>query len=321
MKIADWFIPNIKVLKQAGIDSARLDCLILLEDVLGYSRAHLLAHLEKEIPPDKLVILGEKLSRRAAREPIAYIRGFSEFYGRNFNVDRHVLIPRPESEAIIEILKSLKLPVKPRIVDVGTGSGALAITFALEINEAYVEAIEISHDALAVAKLNAKQHNAHVAFYQADLLALPHWRTISPMRESKIMNQKSKERQKNNLLENRRYESLRSSSEGGRIMRKSSGVSRPYDVIVANLPYVANDQEVSIETTFEPHGALYAGNDGLELINRLINQVNEDTLNTAGYLVLESEPRQHARIADIAAKKGLLLQKTENFIQVFRIHF
>lgn len=161
-------------LKTAGIGSARLDSLILLEDQIGKERSWILAHPEVRLDVASLKKLNKKLALRAKHLPIAYIRGFSEFYGRRFIVNENVLEPRPESETMIELLKNLKLPGKPAIADVGTGSGALAITAKLELPEAVVVATDIDVKCLTVARKNAKNLGVKIGFYRGDLLsALP----------------------------------------------------------------------------------------------------------------------------------------------------
>lgn len=174
MKIAEWLKQAEMKLTEAGIGSAQLDALILLEDELGKDRAHLLAHpeiiLETPAQGYTLCRLEAKLERRLKHEPMAYIRSFSEFYGRNFKIDKRVLEPRVESEAMIELLLNLNLPAAPQIADIGTGSGALAITAKLELPEAQVLATEIDKAALEVAKQNAKELGADIKFLQGDLL-------------------------------------------------------------------------------------------------------------------------------------------------------
>src|SRR5688572_26953494 len=107
MLIADFLQKAETKLKTAGIGSAQLDCVILLEDELHKDRAWLLAHPEHEVAHTHLKKLEKQVIRRAAHEPLAYIRGFTEFYGRKFKVNKRVLEPRPESEAMIELLKQL----------------------------------------------------------------------------------------------------------------------------------------------------------------------------------------------------------------------
>jgi len=159
-------------LKATDIPSARLDCLILLEDATGKDRAWLLAHPDHTLDNDMIAELDEKIVRRSSHEPLAYIRETSEFYGRSFYVDKHVLEPRPESEAIIDSLKNIahKLPENPIIIDIGTGSGALAITAKLELPTATVYGTDIDPTCLVVAQRNAAQLAMTVTFIQADLL-------------------------------------------------------------------------------------------------------------------------------------------------------
>ena len=106
-------------------------------------------------------------------EPIAYIRGFSEFFGRKFLVTPQVLIPRPESETIIQTMKSLKLPTHASIADIGTGSGALAITAMLELPGTIVDAYDISEGALHIARKNAEALHATINCIKGDLLTRP----------------------------------------------------------------------------------------------------------------------------------------------------
>lgn len=157
-------------LEDAGIGTARLDCLVLMEDVLLTSRARLLAHPERELTPTQQATLQKLIKRRATHEPLAYLRHKTEFYGREFYIDHHVLEPRPESETLIDMLKRLHLPDKPVIADIGTGSGALAVTAKLELPGAIVIGVDIDQDCLRVAAHNARQLDAEVQFIQGDLL-------------------------------------------------------------------------------------------------------------------------------------------------------
>ncbi|HET7529311.1 MAG TPA: HemK/PrmC family methyltransferase [Candidatus Saccharimonadales bacterium] len=160
-------------LHKAGISSSRLDTLILIEDLLHKDRGWILAHPEHEISKRQFRRLDRKLDRRTKHVPLAYIRGFTEFYGRRFKVNRHVLEPRPESETMIELLLSLDLPRNPAIADIGTGNGALGITAALEIPESTVDLYEISSGALAVAKHNTHLHELHLRTRKMNLLSRP----------------------------------------------------------------------------------------------------------------------------------------------------
>lgn len=199
----------------------------------------------------------------------------SNFYGRDFEINSDVLIPRPETEMMVDAVLNLAskayLPgVKPaprvlpenfNILDVGTGSGCIAITLALELPEAKVTACDISKKALVVAKKNVKKLGAKVEFVQSDLM--------------------------NNI-------------EGD------------FDIVVANLPYVDEEWEWLDHEALsrEPRIALFAKNHGLELIYKLIDQVVERKIK---HLVLEADPCQHEKIVDYAAKKGLKLVETRGF--------
>lgn len=158
---------TMKKLGDAGVDSPRRDALVLLEDTLQKERSWVLAHPEYSFQGRTLETVNGLVERRVQREPLAYIRGRAWFYGRFFDVNPDVLIPRPESEAIIEIAKSLK---PTTIIDVGTGSGCLAITIALELPDARVAASDISREAIEVARANAYHHGVHVELHHTYLL-------------------------------------------------------------------------------------------------------------------------------------------------------
>lgn len=170
MHVSDWLAHSQRRLHAVDTPSARLDCLILLEDALGRNRASILAHPEAKISKTTELELNKKIAQRATHTPLAYIRGKTEFYGREFIVNSKVLVPRPETETIISILKKLPLPTKPKIADIGTGSGCLGITAALEIPGSFVDLYDIDTNALAVAKKNAAKQAVDAQYYQNDLL-------------------------------------------------------------------------------------------------------------------------------------------------------
>ena len=170
MTIEDWLMDATKKLADNNVASARLDALLLLEHVLITPRATLLSHPETDLPATTLVKLSQVLDQRLGGVPIAYIQNKKEFYGREFIVNEHVLIPRPETEGIVELAKALPCS-KPRILDLGTGSGCIAVTLALEIPHSTVFAADISDESLHIAKLNAKSLGAQVTFKSSDLLA------------------------------------------------------------------------------------------------------------------------------------------------------
>lgn len=171
MKYETWLQAATQKLTDVGIDSARLDALLLLESATNYSRTHILAHPETPLQGPTLQWVDEWLERRLKREPMAYILGAKEFYGREFVVTPDILIPRPESEAFIDELHAISKDDPWKLLDVGTGSGILAITAKLEFPNWQVEACDISESALVVAQQNAKKLNADVQFFTSDLLS------------------------------------------------------------------------------------------------------------------------------------------------------
>ncbi len=173
MNVQEWIDQTTRQFKNAGIASARLDALVLLEDAAGRDRAWLLAHPESTLENQTVKKLKAQIERRTAHEPLAYIRGRSEFYGREFSITPATLQPRPETETMVELLldqvRSKEWQPKS-IVDIGTGSGAIAITAKLELPELAVYATEINADALKIARQNAKNLHAEIAFYKGNLL-------------------------------------------------------------------------------------------------------------------------------------------------------
>jgi release factor glutamine methyltransferase len=181
--INQWLERATEKLARAKVPTARLDAEILLCFMLGVDRTWLIAHGEDSLHATALKFKGSKrrgsllehgeelLLRRLNREPIAYITGKKEFYGHEFIVTPSVLIPRPETETLIDIVRELKLPEKPVICDVGTGSGCIAVSVALSLPSAQVFAIDISPDSLTVARKNAKRLGAKVNFREDNLLS------------------------------------------------------------------------------------------------------------------------------------------------------
>lgn len=190
MTSGQWLTAATTQLKTAGVSSAKLDALILLEDCLAVERSHILAHPEIKLKASQIKKLNKQVARRALHEPLAYIRGFSEFYGRQFMVNKHVLEPRPESETMITLLKNLLYhnpsisedgPLKittneriAKIADVGTGSGCLGITATLEISGSQVDLYDTDTKALVVAKHNMALHGLHLRTSRCDLLSNCH---------------------------------------------------------------------------------------------------------------------------------------------------
>ena len=239
-----------------------------------------------------------------SKKPRAYIEGFQNFYGRNFIVTPDVLIPRPETEQIIDAVLNLAgkpylpgvkpakrvLPPNPIILDVGTGSGCIAITIKKELPEAEVCATDISEKALKIAQKNADKHSAPISFIISHLCQnVKNPKDCCPRGVGSV-------KRKNSFY-----------------THAPSAVNFTPDVIVANLPYVDEkwdwlDKEA---LSHEPSIALYTDDHGLKLIKKLI-----DTANSK-YLILEADPCQHKEIIDYAAKKGLRHLETRGFILTF----
>ncbi len=169
---------------QHGIESARLDAEILLAKAIGVERIDLYLAPDKPLTDNERNVFKTYIKRRAAREPIAYIIGTREFYGRSFCVDSRVLIPRPDTETIIEVLKTkYTKDCAPVMADIGAGSGCLGITAALEFPESFVYATDVSRDALDVANMNARKliHNSRFKLLKGSF--------YSPLK--KVINQNS----------------------------------------------------------------------------------------------------------------------------------
>jgi release factor glutamine methyltransferase len=202
----------------AGSDTPRLDAEVLLAAAMGVDRAALIAAPERGLEPEAARAFSDMARRRTQREPVAYILGRKGFRRLELAVDPRVLIPRPETEHVVEA--ALALPHGARVVDVGTGSGAIALALADERPDLRVLATDSSPGALAVARANAARLGLAVEFLQGDLL--------EPL-------------------------------EG------------PVDAVVSNPPYVRRGDPLPPEVArYEPVGALCAGDDGLDVLRRLV---------------------------------------------------
>ena len=149
-----------KLLNNSSIKNFKLDSEIILSNVLNLSREELLLNLNKKISNKDLKCFNKLIYRRRKKEPVAYIVGYKEFWKEKFKVNSNVLIPRPDTETIVEeVLKTIPLNSSKNILDIGTGSGCIALSILRDRKECYVKALDISKNALKVAKLNAKiQH-------------------------------------------------------------------------------------------------------------------------------------------------------------------
>lgn len=281
MTVSEWIKKTTARLAEAGIASARLDALILLEDATGKDRAWLLAHPDEDIfQGGTLEALYAQVERRTRHEPLAYIRGKSEFYGREFLVTPATLQPRPETETMIDLLKhiyqiedwGLGIDEPSSILDIGTGSGCIAITAKLEFPELQVLATEINEDALKIAEKNAQKLGANIKFHQGNLLRP--------------------------------------------IFNLQSPILSPF-AILANLPYVPNKHTINKAAMQEPKIAIFGGSDGLDLYREMFSQISSSELRVS-LVLTESLPFQHEELTSIANRHGFELTKTDDFIQAFR---
>jgi release factor glutamine methyltransferase len=255
------------------VPSPRMNAELLLMFTLDCDRAYLYGHPERELTADELRRYDEAIARRATGVPAQYITGHQEFWGMDLIVSPAVLIPRPETEHVVEAVlelvgcssSSLKSsyhgghrgsrrkttdqggPKTLRIVDVGTGSGTIALALAKELPLAEIYATDISEEALEVAAANAARHDlsSRIHFSQGDLFGAL---------------------------------SAAALSEGA------------FDFVVSNPPYVGESEEEQVQLDvrkFEPRNAVFAGLTGLEVIERLIPQAH-DALRPSGWLVMET---------------------------------
>ncbi len=171
MAIEAWLKKAVQKLGEAGIGTARLDTLILLEDELHKDRAQLLAHPELELTVAQINRLDAKIGTRATHMPISYVRGHVEFYGSDFLVTPAVLEPRPESETMIDLLKALRIKQPFILGDVGAGSGALGITAKLELPTITVEMLELNDEAIKICKKNKQRLKCDILITKSNLLS------------------------------------------------------------------------------------------------------------------------------------------------------
>ena len=172
---------NIPVTLESWLNNSglpRLEARMLLQHVLVISHSHIIAHGTQLLSNSELANLNQLCQRRLAGEPLAYLLGWREFYGRRFQVSEAVLIPRPETEHLVDAVLA-HLPAQGTLWDLGTGSGAIAVTIACERPDAQIWAADISEEALAVAQANASALQAQVRFgqgswYQAQPQPAPH---------------------------------------------------------------------------------------------------------------------------------------------------
>jgi len=283
----------IAQLTAAGAGSPRLNAEVLLMFTLACDRAYLYAHAERELSAEEQARYQSALEERARGKPSQYITGHQEFWGLDFLVSPAVLIPRPETEHVIETVLELvdalpvchpeahsaegpafRSPLGPRhtqlrLVDVGTGSGCIALALAKELPGAEIVAVDISAAALEIARANAArlQLDQRVAFFESNLLA-----------------------------------GLEAVGTGDlAVDTGDSPVRRFFDFVVSNPPYVGSSQPEKVQREvreFEPRVAVFAGESGLEVYRQLIPQARQ-RLAPGGWLVMEIGFSMEAAVRDL----------------------
>lgn len=159
-----------EALRRAGAPLPALDADVLLAHALGVSKEVVVAHPEIELAPEEVTRFDTLVAKRADGVPVAYLRGFKEFYGLRFAVDPRVLVPRPETEALVDAVLAHAGDRALTVVDVGTGSGAIAVALAATAPRLRIIATDVSAAALTVARANAAAHDTRIDFRQGDLL-------------------------------------------------------------------------------------------------------------------------------------------------------
>ncbi|HEY0708204.1 MAG TPA: peptide chain release factor N(5)-glutamine methyltransferase [Polyangia bacterium] len=160
---------------ERGLPTPRLDAELLAAHAFGMARIGLYAHFDRPLQPPELAALRELVKRRQAGEPVAYLTGHKEFWSLDLLVDPRVLIPRPDTETAVqtalELVRAMPEASPPRVADIGTGSGAIALALKKELPNAAVFAVDVSADALTVARSNAEKHGLAVEFLEGRLAA------------------------------------------------------------------------------------------------------------------------------------------------------
>jgi len=252
-----------------GIESPRLNAEHLIGHALGLPRMQLYLQFERPLIERELETIRGLLRRRAAREPLQYIVGETEFFGLTLKVDSRALIPRPETEYLVSLLTERlgtgEVPAPRRILDLGTGTGAIALALAKHWDGAEVVALDASADALALARENAERNGLgdRVTYLESDWLS-----------------------------------ALASDAEGR--------ASAPFDLIVSNPPYLSAEEvaeSLAEVKHHEPARALSPGQSGMEAIRKIVAEAPR-YLAQSGLLALETGIAQHAELAELFREVG-----------------
>ena len=258
-------------LAKRAVENPRLDAELILAHALGCDRIRLYIDSDKPVTAEELARFKPLMKRRGAREPVAYILGAKEFYGRRFDVSPGVFIPRPETELLVRIVLEGLPPGAGRILDLCAGAGAVGVSIAAERPEARVDLVELSAEAAALARRNAERHApGRAQVHCGDLYAaLP--------------------------------------------------AQVRYDAISANPPYVPlpHAEQLAPEIVHhEPHLALFAGADGLDVIRRMVDGLR-GWLAPGGLFVTEIDPSENEMVAKLLSEAGLSQVRVERDLAGF----
>ena len=261
MNALDLIKNGTLVLKENKISSHRIDSEILLSTVLGKSREEILINLDEKINSRDIFSFKKLIERRSSKEPLAYILKEKEFWSKKFEVNESTLVPRPETELMLEKLIKIYKDKKINILDIGTGSGCILISLLSELKNSIGVGIDISTEALKIAKKNAKKHkiNNKIFFYNKSFTEI---------------------------------------------------YDRKFDLIVSNPPYLLTKDIRNLQEDikrFEPLIALDGGNDGLDVIKKVIYKA-KNILKFDGMLALEIGNGQFRKVSNILFKNNFRIK-------------
>ena len=293
----------LQQLTAAQVPSASTTAEVLLMHVLERDRTFLYAYPEAELSVEQERAYRHLLRQRAAGHPTQYLTCRQEFWGLPLHVEPGVFIPRPETEHVVEVALQIVherlSEADARIVDVGTGTGCIALALARELPEAHIAAVDVSEEALRLARHNAEALGLaqRVQFLHSDLLEVFTSHGLAP-----------------------------SGVEGSRACpERSRGItshdSRPFDLIVSNPPYVSPDQAAQLPREVrehEPPAALFSPGDGLEVTRRLIDQAQQ-LLVPSGALVLELGYNMAARARSLLGEEWTNIEITNDLRGIPRV--
>jgi len=260
-----WLSYATKKLNIAGIDSADLDAIIILCFCLKLTKIEVLSNPNSKLSINQTKLADKLLKLRVSNYPIGYITHNVEFYNRSFYIDSRVLIPRPESESFINLLRSENISDLKYLTDLGCGSGVLGITAKLEFPNLKLELLDKSKNALKVTERNLSNFSIKSDTKLSDLL----------------------------LSSNNKF-----------------------DIILANLPYVPIDMTVSSAVLFEPKMAVFAGNDGLDIYRKMVNQL-KDINHKPTFILVECLDQHVSTITNLFNKISYKIIKSEGLVHMY----